>query len=143
MDTLLEVIFRNVRPSFRIRDRIEDYVDKLDRFDDRVQQCRVVVHSPRRSPKKTEGDRVTIHAALSNQEIVINSQVPPHRAHRDAAVAVQGAFEGLMRRLEEVAQARQNQASPKAGGARRRGKTVAAATVPRVSRRKPLDPRVT
>jgi ribosome-associated translation inhibitor RaiA len=124
MDTLLEVIFRNVRPSFRIRDRIEDYVDKLDRFDDRVQQCRVVVQSPRHRQKKTGGHQVTVHAALSNKKIVVNSQAPQRRAQDGAAFAVRGAFEGLMRRLEEVAQARQNQASPNAGKALRRGRPI-------------------
>jgi ribosome-associated translation inhibitor RaiA len=143
MDTLLEVVFRNMRPSFRIRDRIEDYVDKLDRFDDRIQECRVIVQSPRHRQRRTEGHQVTVQAALSNQKIVVNSQVPQRRVQDGAAYAVRGAFEGLMRRLEEVAQARQNQVSPKAGGARRRGKAVAAATEPRVSRGKPLGPRAT
>jgi ribosome-associated translation inhibitor RaiA len=136
MDTPLEIIFRNMRPSFRIRARIEDYVDKLDRFDDRVQQCRVVVQSPRRGPQRTASHYVTIHAALPNEEIVIDSRAPQHRSHHGAAVAVREAFETLMHRLEELAQARQNRASPKAGKAPRRGKATAAATGSRVSRRK-------
>ena len=136
MDTPLEIVFRNMRPSFRIRDRIEDYVHKLDRFDDRIQRCRVVVQSPRRGPQRVGPHHVTIHAALSNQEIVIDNHAPRHRAHYGAAVAVREAFETLMHRLEEVAQARQNGADAKAGKALRRGKAIAAAAGSRVSRRK-------
>jgi ribosome-associated translation inhibitor RaiA len=143
MDTMLEVVFRNMRPSFHIRDRIEDYVDKLDRFDDRIQECRVVVQSPRHRQKKTEGHQVTVHAALSNKKIVVNSQAPQRRAQDGAAFAVRGAFEGLMRRLEEVAKARQNEANQKAARVLRRGKPVEAAAGSRVSRRKPLGPKAT
>jgi ribosome-associated translation inhibitor RaiA len=141
MDTPLEIIFRNMRPSFRIRDRIEDYVDKLDRFDDRIQRCRVILRSPRRGQQKAGGHHVTIHAALSNQEIVIGNHASQHRAHYGPAVAVQKAFETLMHRLEEIAQARQGKpesrqgASPKDGDRRRR----------RIARepRKTADPQLT
>jgi ribosome-associated translation inhibitor RaiA len=141
MDTPLEIIFRNMRPSFRIRDRIEDYVDKLDRFDDRIQRCRVILRSPRRGQQKAGAPHVTIHAALSNQEIVIGNHASQHRAHYGPAVAVQKAFETLMHRLEEIAQARQGKpesrqgASPKDGDRRRR----------RIARepRKTADPQLT
>jgi ribosome-associated translation inhibitor RaiA len=134
MDTGLDVVFRDMKPSIRIRDRIEDYVHKLDRFDDRVQRCRVVVQSPRRGLQKT-GSHVTIRAALSNQEIVIDNRSPQHRAHYGATVAVRQAFETLMRRLEQVAQARQSEASPKAGKAVRRGRAIAAAAESQAGRR--------
>ena len=112
MDTQIEIVFRNMRPSFRVRDRIEDYVDKLDRFDQRIQRCQVVVQSPRQHqhPEGVLPHHVTIRAALPNGEIVIRERRP----RASALFAVKKAFETLAHRLEDSARARQDGGTPDA-----------------------------
>jgi ribosome-associated translation inhibitor RaiA len=110
MDTQIEIVFRNMRPSFRVRDRIEDYVDKLDRFDQRIERCQVVVQSPRQHLDRTLPHHVTIRAALPSGEIVIKERRP----RASALFAVKKAFESLTHRLEASARARQEGRIPDA-----------------------------
>lgn len=130
MDTQIEIVFRNMRPSFRVRDRIEDYVDKLDRFDQRVERCQVVVQSPRQHQPldRTLPHHVTIRAAVANGEIVIKERRP----RASALSAVKKAFESLTHRLEASARARQEGGMPDA--------TVKPAADSRATRHAPHGP---
>jgi cold shock CspA family protein/ribosome-associated translation inhibitor RaiA len=61
LDIPLHISFRDMEPSQSIKGRIEERVDRLEKFFDRITSCRVVVSAPHRQHHKGK----LYHVAIS------------------------------------------------------------------------------
>jgi ribosomal subunit interface protein len=97
----LQVTFRDVDSSAAVHQRIEERVEKLERFDGRISRCRVVVRMVERRHHKGRLFNIRIAAKVPGREIVITRGPTEHHAHEDVYVTVHDAFDALERRLED------------------------------------------
>ena len=91
----LQISFRGTAPSEAVASRIRERAARLQRFDDRITSCRVVVQVPQ------EGQlyQVRIQIRRPGDEVVIDRKDSQDRSHEDVYVAVRDAFEVAERRL--------------------------------------------
>lgn len=102
MEIPLQISFSNMTPSDAVKARIEELAEKLNRFNDRITSCRVVVRAPNRRQKSGKLYHVGIDVTIPGHEIAINRTSPQHQAHEDVYVAIRDAFDALIRRIEDV-----------------------------------------
>ena len=101
MQLPLQVTFRNMDPSAAIEANIQERVNKLDAFYDRIMGCRVVVEAPHRHHHKGKQYHVRIDLSVPGQELVVNHDPGRYESHEDAYVAVRDAFDAIRRQLED------------------------------------------
>ena len=102
----LQITFRNMPASLAVRARIEEQVEKLLRFNERLTSCHVVVRAPHRHQRKGKLYQVSIDAKVPGKEIAVNRDPGENGAHHDVYVAVRDAFTALTRQLEDVTRIR-------------------------------------
>ena len=102
----LQISFSNMTPSDAVRARIEELANKLDRFNEHIMGCRVVVRAPNRRQRTGKLYHVSIDVTLPGHEIAVNRTSPQHQAHEDVYVAIRDAFDAGKRQLEEHARKR-------------------------------------
>lgn len=98
----LQISFSNMDSSDAVRARIEELASKLERFNQDIVGCRVVVRAPNRRQQSGRLYHVSIDLTLPGHEIAINRSSPNDQTHEDVYVAIRDAFEALTRRLEDV-----------------------------------------
>ncbi len=97
----LQITFRDVDSSPAVHQRIIERVEKLDRFDNRVMSCRVIVAMSERRHHKGRLFNIRIVARVPGRELVITRGPAEHHAHEDVYVTIHDAFDALERRLED------------------------------------------
>lgn len=101
MDIPLHISFRDMKPSEKIKRRIEERVDRLGKFSDRITSCRVVVSAPHRHQHKGMLYHVAISLGVPGGELVVNRDPAGKHAHEDVYVALRDAFNALQRQLRD------------------------------------------
>ncbi len=102
MQLPVQISFSNITPSDAIRLRVEEHVGRLDRFNDRIMSCRVVIRAPNSRQRKGRLYHVSIDLTMPGREIVVNRNPPEDRAHEDVYVAIRDAFDALTRQVEDA-----------------------------------------
>lgn len=104
MKTPLELSFHNVEPSDAIRARVEERVERLQRFFQGIISCRVSIEVPAKSQFNTIFYSVHIFLSVPGQEIVVSGAPRPDASqHTDVYVAIRDAFNVAERRLKDYA----------------------------------------
>jgi ribosomal subunit interface protein len=106
MSIPLQVTFRDVDSSPAVHQRIEERVERLERLDERILSCRVVVRMSERRHRKGRLFNIRIAAKVPGREIVITRGPAEHHAHQDIYVTVHDAFDALERRIEDAVRRR-------------------------------------
>lgn len=101
MEIPLEVNFRNMDPSPAVEARIREKAAKLERFNDRIIGCTVVVEAPHRHHHKGKLYSVHIDISVPGKDLVVDRAKPLDHSHEDVYVAVRDAFNAAVRRLED------------------------------------------
>jgi ribosome-associated translation inhibitor RaiA len=100
MKTPLQLSVRHLTLSDPARALVHRYVEKLERFYDRITSCRVMIEVPQSFPT---GEPVVYHVRVDirvpGEEIVIKRQ-----QHSELETAIQEAFDCAGRRLQDYAQ---------------------------------------
>ena len=101
MQIPLQVSFQELDPSPAAQARIEERVEKLSRYHDRITNCRVVISSPHRH--QTKGRQFSVHVDLSipGRELVVNHDTVGARQHDDVHAAIRDAFDAVQRQLQD------------------------------------------
>ncbi len=99
----IQVTFRNMDRSDAVEARIQEKVDKLERYFGRLISCNVVVEASHRQHHKGNLYDVKIHLAVPGKDLVVNRAGPKNHAHEDVYVAVRDAFDAASRQLEDHA----------------------------------------
>ncbi|MHA1518003.1 MAG: HPF/RaiA family ribosome-associated protein [Alphaproteobacteria bacterium] len=101
----LEISFRNMDPSPAVEARIREKAEKLERFQERIIRCTVVVEAPHRHHHK--GKLYSVHIDISvpgKDHLIVDRAKPADHAHEDVYVAVRDAFNAAVRQLEDYTQ---------------------------------------
>jgi ribosomal subunit interface protein len=104
MQRPLEIAFRDLDPSDFIRNRVEERVDRLERFHPHIIGCRVVVEASHRS---AEGHNppigISVEVDVPARPRIIAKDTEEQRAMKgDHLAAINRAFEAIERQLDEM-----------------------------------------
>lgn len=103
MQQALQIVWREMEPSPALEAYIRERVDKLERLNDRVVSCHVVVEQLHRH--KHRGNLFSVHVELGvpGKTLVAGHEHRKDHAHEDAYVAARDAFDAVRRQLEDFA----------------------------------------
>jgi ribosomal subunit interface protein len=110
MRTPLQVTFRNIQTSEAIEAKIRKYVDKLERFYNRIINCKVTIDAPHRHRNKGNIYHVRIDLSIPNTEIVVNRNPSENATHSNMYVALRDAFDAARRQLQDCVSQKQDYA---------------------------------
>lgn len=96
-----EISFRGVPSSDRLKGRIQDEVDKLERYFDGIVRCRVAVELPHRRHEDGNRYHVGIRVTVPGRELVVSRDPGRDETHEELDVAITDAFGAMARQLEE------------------------------------------
>jgi ribosomal subunit interface protein len=114
--TTPQIIWQNLSPSNTIEANIRKHIAKLEKFSDRLSDCRVIIEVPHRHHHQGNIYHVQINLTVPGGELVVNRQPPAQQAHEDLSVAIRDAFESAERQLKDYAQQRRGKIKTHAGG---------------------------
>lgn len=100
-DFPIDISFRNMDHSDAVEGDIRDKIATLERFFDRIIDCRIVVHAPHKHSHKGGLYDVRINISVPGQDIVVNRTGSRDHAHEDVYVAIRDAFDAAVRKLED------------------------------------------
>lgn len=98
METPLQISFHGVQHSDALNDAIHDKAYGLDRYYDRITNCRVVVELAGRHQHHGNEYVVRIDVKVPGSEIMVT-----HKHDEDPQVALRAAFDTIRRHLEDYA----------------------------------------
>jgi ribosomal subunit interface protein len=104
-----QIIWQNLSPSDEIETKIRKHITKLEKFADRLSDCRVVIEVPHRHHHHGNIYHVQINLTVPGRELVVNRQPPVQQTHEDLHVAISDAFESAERQLKDYAQQRRGE----------------------------------
>ncbi len=100
MQVPLQITFRNLPRSEAISSRINQQLDKLGHFCDRIIRCQVIVEIPHHHHHRGNPYHIRINLTLPGEELVIN-QDASGRSPENAYVAIRDAFNAARRKLKQ------------------------------------------
>ena len=103
METPLQITFHQVARSDAVAQKARHGVQKLERFFDSIQSCRVAIEAPHRHHAKGNRYRVRIEVAVPGEQLVVTRGPDGRGADGDLHVAIRDAFDAMRRRLEDYA----------------------------------------
>lgn len=92
----LQVTIRDIPHSEAIEKNIREKAEKLDRFNDRIMSCRIVVEATQRRHHQGKLYGVRIDITVPGKELAVTRE-----ENEDVYIAVRDAFNATVRRLEE------------------------------------------
>jgi len=95
-----QITFKNVQESDAVWLAVQNRVEKLERFFDRINRCQVIITCPHKHRHADRLFQVQIHISVPRDDIFINRNVPRNEAHRDVYVAIRDAFNAAERVLQ-------------------------------------------
>ncbi len=91
----LQITFRDMPLSDAVEQRIREKAVKLERFNDRILGCHVVVEMPQRHKHQGKLHSVRIDLTVPGRELAVNRV-----EDEDVYVAIRDAFNAALRQLE-------------------------------------------
>jgi ribosome-associated translation inhibitor RaiA len=116
MPTNLQIIWQHLSPSDKTETKIRKHVAKLEKFAERLSDCRVVIAVPHRHHHQGNIYHIQINLTVPGGELVVNRQPPAQQTHEDLHIALHDAFESAERQLKDYAQQRRGEVKTHAGG---------------------------
>jgi ribosome-associated translation inhibitor RaiA len=103
MDTPLEIHFHGIDKSEAIEQRVREKVAKLAKHFDRITRCRVVLEVPHRSPQKPKVYQIKIELGMPGRRpVVVSHEREGSHASEELGLAIRGAFEAALRKVDGV-----------------------------------------
>jgi ribosomal subunit interface protein len=109
-----QIIWQNLSPSDEIETKIRKHIVKLEKFANRLSDCRVVIAVPHRHHHQGNIYHIQINLTVHGGELVVNP--PAQQTHEDLHVAIRDAFESAERQLKEYTQQRRGEVKTHTGG---------------------------
>ena len=116
MRSTFQIIWQNLSPSDTIEAKIRKHITKLEKFSDRLSDCRVVIEVPHRHHHQGNIYQVQINLTVPGGELVVNRQPSAQQTHEDLHVAIRDAFESAERQLQDYVQQRRGEIKTHLGG---------------------------
>lgn len=93
-------------PSEAVESLIRERVGRLERFEDRIIACHVVVDVPHRHQAKGRHFAVRLDIATPDGEIAVTRDPAQDGSHEEMSIVVRDAFDAARRILEDDARRR-------------------------------------
>lgn len=104
MEVEPQIVFEGMDPSDAVRARVEDEINKLERYFNRITACRVVVSKPQHRHQQGDLYAVAVHLTLpAGRDVHADRNPPYNHAHEDVYVAIRDAFRAARRMLQDEA----------------------------------------
>jgi ribosomal subunit interface protein len=103
MQVPLQLTFHNVQASSVVEEKINENLNKLERFYNRIINCRVTVDAPHRKQRKGNLYHIRIDLTVPNGQLIVNHNPSDEASHADIYVAIHDAFETARRQLQDYA----------------------------------------
>lgn len=97
----LNVSFQGLPPSDAVRDDIQERVDRLEKYFDRIIACDVVVSIPHRHHNQGKIPHIQFRLKVPGTTIVVSREPEKNKAHEDVYVAIADSYAALVRQLED------------------------------------------
>lgn len=101
-----QVNFDGVPVSDALERAAWEHAQRLDKFDERITSCRIVIGAAHHHHRKGRLYSVRIDITTPGGEVVVNREHHEKHAHEDAFVALRDSFDAARRRLEDHARKR-------------------------------------
>jgi ribosomal subunit interface protein len=111
-----QIIWQNLSPLDTIELKIHKHITKLEKFSDRLIDCRVVIAVPHRHHHQGNIYHVQINLTVPGGQLVVNRQPPAQQTHEDLNVAIRDAFENAERQLKDYTQLQRGKIKTYVGG---------------------------
>jgi cold shock CspA family protein/ribosome-associated translation inhibitor RaiA len=95
------ITYQNFSPSPAIDARVREKASALERYHDRITECRVVLEQVSRHHHQGRLYEVRVDIVVPGGEIIAGRSPGEDHAHEDVNVAVRDAFKAARRRLED------------------------------------------
>ncbi|MBT8484236.1 MAG: HPF/RaiA family ribosome-associated protein [Phycisphaerales bacterium] len=105
----VQVTFRGMAVSDALEAACWEEAEKLTRFDDRLQRCRVTIIAPPRHHTKGQPYNVTIDLHVPGAELVVNRVHRDDPKHADPFIALRDAFSAARRQLDDQTRRRRGE----------------------------------
>jgi ribosomal subunit interface protein len=105
----VQIVFQNLDPSPAIEAAIRERAEKLDRFYDRIMNCRVVVEAPHKHHRQGTLYTVRVEVKVPDDTLLVTRDPAQDHAHEDVYVSIRDAFDAMRRQLEEYARKRRGE----------------------------------
>jgi ribosomal subunit interface protein len=103
MQTPLQITFRHMEPSAAVEARVREHVERLERFNERIISCRVVVETPPAHRNKGAPFQIKVDLAIPGRDISVHGARAERADHMDVYVALRDAFDSARRILQDHA----------------------------------------
>jgi ribosomal subunit interface protein len=103
MQVPLEITFRDIDKSDAVEDHVRQYVQKLEKFCDHIDSCRVALEQPHRHSRHGSPYRVRIDLTVApKHELVVTREAGEGSIHDDLYKVVHDAFKVAERRVKKL-----------------------------------------
>jgi ribosome-associated translation inhibitor RaiA len=99
----MQITYQHMKPSNAIDAMIRVKLSKLQRFYDRIVNCRVVVSAPTKPSRMGMDYQVRIDLTVPGGELVVNRMPSVMAEPRHLGIALRDAFDAARRQLEDFA----------------------------------------
>lgn len=106
MQAPLQITFRGLPHSDAVEAKIQEKVDKLQRYYPHIKHCQVIVEAQHHQHHQGNLYDVKIELSVPDKEIVVSKLKHADHAHEDMYVAIRDAFDAAKRQLEDYARIR-------------------------------------
>jgi len=96
-----QISFRNFERTNAVEERIQEEVDKLEQYFDRITNCQVVVEARHRNQNKGKLYHIKVVLSVPGEDVVVTRDPKEARSHEDIYVAIRDAFEAVRRQLKK------------------------------------------
>ncbi len=107
MSIPVQITYHGLEPTEAINSRINEEVEKLQRFYDHIISMRVTVEEPHAHHHKGKLYAVRIDVSVPGREIVVSRDHHDKHQYEDLYVAIRDAFAAARRQLEDHARKQQ------------------------------------
>jgi len=97
----LQIAFHNMPHDEQIDSAIRTNAAWLDKFDDRIMSCRVVVDRPHLHQKEGNLYQVRIDLKVPGGELVVKREPSQHTDYKNLEIVIRDAFDEMRRQLED------------------------------------------
>ncbi len=101
MDYPYELIVRDIPRTEGLEQKIEEKVEKLGTFYDRISHCRVTIEAPERGRRKGAAFKVSIELGVPGADLIANREGEPSPNNETLTPAIREAFKAMQRQLRD------------------------------------------
>ncbi len=116
MDHPYELIVRDVPRTEGLEQKIEEKVEKLGTFFDRISNCRVIISAPERGRRKGAAFHVCIEVRVPGTELVANRDSEASPDNETLTQAIREAFSAMRRQLQDYVGKKRQRPQKDTGG---------------------------